>query len=76
MRKHREYYIDNCVFYSEAEIDKFVEKKAVESFKQAIEMFRKDMTMESSVYADKCAEYLVQEFGYTLEQIESIEIEA
>ena len=76
MKKYRGYYIDGAKFNNEADIDKFVEQKAVEAYKQACRYFADHMTMEASNYCSEKAEYLVNYFGYTWEAVEALEIEA
>ena len=76
MKQYKGYYIDHVYFNSEAEIDAFVEKKAVEAYKMAIELFASAAAsdlMARSIYADEKAEALVNQFGYTWEQVEEIE---
>ena len=74
MTTYRGYTIDHITFNSKADIDRFVEKQAVDAFKDAIRLFNRDMSMETSVYADSKARYLMREFGYTPDQIEEIEL--
>lgn len=74
MTTYRGYTIDNITFNSKADIDNFVEAQAVEAFRIAIRLFHRDMSMETSVYADSKAKYLMREFGYTPDQIEEIEL--
>ena len=76
MTKYRGYYIDGIYFNSKADVDKFVERKAVEAYKQAYKYFLNHPTMEASVYWSEKAEYLVNNFGYTWESVEVLEIEA
>lgn len=74
--KYRGYYIDNIIFNSKQDIDNHIKKQAIESYKRAIRIFIKKGDMESSVYADEKAEYLVKECGMTWDQIEEIEFKA
>lgn len=76
MTTYRGYTIDNITFNSKADIDNFVEAQAVEAFVTACRIFNRDMTLEASIYADAKAEYLAKEFGYTPEQLESVELTA
>lgn len=76
MQKYRGYYIDGIYFHNKKEIDAFVEKQAVEAYKQACQLFASHCTLECSIYCNEKAERLVKEFGYTWAQLEEIEIEA
>lgn len=75
MTKYKGYYIDNVHFNSKHDIDKFLEKQALEAFKNACWLFNRRLDMESSIIANEKAEYLVKNFGYTWDRIEAIEIE-
>ena len=75
MKKYKGYYIDKVIFNSEKEIDEFIEKKAVDSYKTACRIFARHSTMEASKICSEIADRLVKQFGYTWEQIEEIEIE-
>lgn len=76
MREYRQYkgmYIGQGCFNSKEEIDRFLESQAVYAYKIACEIFMKDKDYEAAAYADEKAERLVNQFGYTWEQIEAIE---
>lgn len=76
MKFYRGYYIDNCAFHSKEEIDRFVEKQAVEAHKKAYMYFIDHCSVEASTYCEQKAEYLVKQFGYTWAQIDELEIKA
>lgn len=76
MTTYRGYTIDNITFNAKADIDSFVETQAVDAFITACRIFNKEMTLEASIYADSKAQYLIEEFGYTPEQLEKIELTA
>lgn len=76
MTNYSGYYIDGVYFNSKADIDKFVKQQAVEAYKQACGYFSNHPTMEAGVYCSEKAEYLVNNFGYTWEAVEALEIEA
>lgn len=76
MKQYKGYYIDGVFFNSKQDIDKFLEKTAVESFMKACKYFADHPSMEASIYSSEKAEYLVDQFGYTWEQIEALEIAA
>lgn len=76
MTQYRNYYIDNITFSCKADIDAFIEKQAVNAYIAAIKMFTEHPDMEHSIYADAKAEYLVNNFGYTWDQVEALEIAA
>lgn len=75
MTNYKGYTIDNVIFNSKADIDAFLEKQAVDAYKNACWLFIKNCDVESSIYADERAAYLVNYFGYTWEQVEAIELE-
>ena len=75
MKQYKGLYIDHVVFNSEADIDAFLEGKALEAYKAAVAMFVSHSDMEHSIFADEKAEILVNRFGYTWEQLEAIELE-
>ena len=75
MRQYKGYYIDGVIFHNEQEIDKAIEKQAVDAYKLAVELFARKSNMANSMYADERAERLVKQFGYTWDHVEEIEIE-
>lgn len=75
MKKYRGYYIDNVIFNSKEDIDKFIESEAINAYRQSVEYFARHQTVEASNYSNNKAEELVSMFGYTWEQVEAIEIE-
>lgn len=76
MKQYKGVYIDGTIFTSEQDVDKFLEAKAVESYRIACQIFAKDRSIEASIYADEKAAVLLDTFGYTWEQVEAIEISA
>lgn len=76
MKQYKGYYIDNVIFNSTEEIDSFLEKQAVDAYKMACKLFAEHRTIGNSITCDEKAERLVNQFGYTWEQVEEIEIEA
>ena len=76
MRQYKGYYIDKVIFHNEEEIDRFLETQAVDAYKMACRLFSERRTMENAIYCDEKAESLVNQFGYTWEQVEALEIEA
>lgn len=75
MKQYKGYYIDKVIFNNEKEIDEFLKTQAIEVYKQAVELFVNRSTMENSIYCDDKAERLVNQFGFTWEQVEKLEIE-
>lgn len=75
MKQYKGYYIDGAIFKSKADIDRHSEKQAVEYYKAAVAVFAEKRTFESSTVCEEAAERLVNNFGYTWEQLEEIEIE-
>lgn len=74
MKQYRGYYIDKVIFNNEKEIDEFIKSEAIRSYKMAVELFVNNSTMENSIYCDEKAERLVNQFGFTWEQVEELEI--
>ena len=75
MRQYKGYYIDKVFFNNEKDIDSFLEKQAVDAYKMACKLFAELRTIENSIYCDEKAERLVNQFGYSWEQVEALEIE-
>ena len=74
MKKYKGYYIDGVGFHNEKEIDNFIKKQAVRAYRIAVELFMVDMCIERSMYVHEKAENLVNNFGYTWEEVEELEI--
>ena len=75
MKQYKGYYIDKAIFHNEEEIDTFLEKQAVDAYKSACELFLNRSTLANSLLCNEKAERLVNQFGYTWEQVEAIELE-
>ena len=75
MRQYKGYYIDKVIFNNEDEIDDFIKSEAIRAHKKAVELFVNHPTIENSIYCDDKAEILVNQFGFTWEQIEELEIQ-
>jgi len=76
MKKYKGYYIDNFVFHSEAEIDAFLKKKAIDYFIWLNQYFNRNMSIEASAACSEQAQILHDTFGLTWDEIEALEIEA
>lgn len=76
MKNYKGYYIDKVIFNNEHDIDEFLKNQAIEAYKKAIQIFASNSTMEASIWCDEKAEKLVNQFGFTWEQVEQLEIEA
>ena len=76
MTQYRGYYIDNDVFSSKADIDNFIKSQAVEKFIKLNKYFSEHMSMEASVACTEQAKILHDAFGFSWEEIETMEIEA
>lgn len=74
MKNYKGYYIDKVIFNNEQKIDEFIKNEAINAYKKAVELFAQHSTMETSIYCDEKAERLVNQFGFTWEQVEEIEI--
>lgn len=75
MTQHKGLYIDHIHFNSKQDIGEYIKAQAIASYKRAIRYFLENADMESSVYADEKAEYLVNHCGMTWEQVEALENE-
>ena len=75
MKQYKGLYVDNAIFNTTQEIERFLEAQAIEAYKTAVKMSNKDMRIESALYADEKAEVLVSQYGYNWEQIEAMEAE-
>jgi hypothetical protein len=76
MKKYRGYYIDKIVFNNEAEIDAFIKKQEVDRFIKLNNIFASHMTMEASIACSEQADRLHNQFNFSWEEIEAMEIEA
>lgn len=76
MIKYRGYYIDKVVFNNKAEIDSFIKKQAVDRFIELNKIFARHMNMVASIACSRQANYLHDEFGFSWEEIEAMEIQA
>ena len=76
MTNYKGYTIDGVFFNSKKDIDRFLEDSAVNGYKTACKLFAETRSMSASMIMDEKAECLVNQFGYTWEQIEEIEISA
>lgn len=74
MKNYKGYYIDKITFNSPADIDQFLKDQAIKTYKLAVEYFTTHPTMEASNYCHSKAEILVNQYGYTWEQVEALEI--
>ena len=76
MTQYKGYYIDHIYFNSEAEIDDHIKQKAVEEYQRRIRYFAGHSTMEASIFCSEQADLLHNNFGFSYEEIEAIEIAA
>ena len=74
MKQYKGYYIDKVNFFSKKDIDEFLKSQAINYFKKAVKYFAEHSTMEASIYCTEQAEKLVNNFGFTWEQVEALEI--
>jgi len=75
MKQYKGYYIDNVIFHSETEIDDHIKANAVEDYKRRVEAWEHSRTLESAVCVSEKAEILVNNFGFTWEEVEMLEVE-
>ena len=76
MTQYKGYYIDRFYFHGEAEIDAHIKQKAVEEYRRRIRYFAKHSTLEASIFCTEQADLLHDNFGFSYEEIEAIEIAA
>ena len=76
MKKYRGYYIDKVVFNNAAEIDAFIKKQAIDRFIKLNKIFASHLTMEASIACSEQADRLHNQFGFSWEEIEAMEIQA
>ena len=76
MTQYKGYYIDHIYFNSKAEIDAHIKQKAVEEYQRRIRYFADHSTMEASIFCTEQAALLHNNFGFSYEEIEAIEIAA
>lgn len=76
MEQYKGYYIDNIYFNRKDEIDDHIKQKAVEEYQRRIRYFADHPTMEASIFCTEQADLLHNNFGFSYEEIEAIEIEA
>ena len=76
MTQYKGYYIDHIYFNSKADIDNHIKQKAVEEYQRRIRYFADHSTMEASIFCSEQADYLHNNFGFSWEEIEAIEIAA
>lgn len=74
MRYYKGYYIDNVCFHNTAEVDRYLEENAVAAYKLACELFAEKPSIAHSLYCEEQADYLVNQYGYSYDQLEAIEI--
>ncbi len=75
MKRYKGYYIDGVIFNNEAEIDKYLEEKIMELFINACRMFINNPCMETSVRCSELSVKLADKYGYTMDELEDIEME-
>ena len=76
MKQYKGYYIDNIYFNSKDEIDAYIKQEAVEEYQRRIRYFADHSTMEASIFCSEQADLLHNNFGFSYEEIEAIEIAA
>lgn len=76
MTQYKGYYIDHIYFNSKDEIDAYIKQKAVDEYQRRIRYFADNSTMESFIFCTEQADLLHNNFGFSYEEIEAIEIAA
>ena len=74
MTQYKGYYIDNIYFHSKADIDAHIKQKAVDDYQRRIRYFADHSTMEASIFCSEQADLLHNNFGFSYDEIEAIEI--
>lgn len=75
MKQHKGYYIDHIHFHSEADIDDFVKRQAIDRYKLMCRRFAECSSMELSILMSEQADKLHNQFGMDYNEIEALEIE-
>lgn len=76
MTQYKGYYIDHIYFNSKDEIDAYIKREAVEEYQRRIRYFTDHSTIEASIFCSEQADLLHNNFGFSYEEIEAIEIAA
>lgn len=76
MTKYRGYYIDKVVFNNKVEIDNFIKEQAVKRFEVLNQIFNNHPSLEASIACGEQAKCLHDNFGFSWEEIEEMEIAA
>ena len=76
MTQYKGCYIDHTYFHSKDEIDVHIKQKAVEEYQRRIRYFADHSTMEASIFCSEQADLLHNNFVFSYEEIEAIEIAA
>ena len=74
MTQYKGYYIDHIYFNSKDEIDAYIKQKAVEEYQRRVIYFADHSTMDASIFCTEQADLLHNNFGFSYEEIEAIEI--
>ena len=74
MAQYKGYYIDHTYFNSKAEIDDYIKQKAVDEYQRRIRYFADHSTIEASIFCSEQADLLHNNFGFSYEEIDAIEI--
>ena len=75
-QSYKGYYIGPGCFSSRAEIDKYLEQSAVEYVKRVAKLFLIHKNYATANELANAEKHLVEDYGYTWEEAEAIEIEA
>ena len=74
MTQYKGNYIGHIYFNSKDEIDAYIKQKAVDEYQRRIRYFADHSTMEASIYCTEQADLLHNNFGFSYDEIEAIEI--
>lgn len=76
MKQYKGYYIDNVIFHNEKEVDNFIREKAILHYTMLNQIFKKEMSFESSVMCSDYEIYMHDTLGFSFEELEAIEAAA
>lgn len=77
MKQYKGYYIDGVIFNSKEEIYEHIKNELVRSYKNHCELFATvDCNAAMASACDEIAEKLVNDYGFTWEELDEIEFEA
>ena len=69
---YKGYEIDGSIFKTKEDVDNFLRQQAVNAYKIACQLFDECHTVVNALHCDEKAEILVNNFGYTWDEVEAL----